>query len=202
MLTLSHILFTLLCLAVSWIAKTRATRPIASSAEYMVISLSLLSAAIASMGELLLDSTGSDSGTLQRMFTNLAIYTGAPMLVTALVALARAYPISRPAWGRWLLGLIAFFEFCRRMGYGEQYTLVMALCLIAASLLSVIWFKSNRVRALILAATLSFTAAIIAHYEATLALALLLGCAGVVLLGMSILQLPHTAEAEDKKAEG
>ena len=197
MLTLSQVLFTLLCLAVALIAKTKASRPVTGAAEFMVISLCLLSAAIASMGELLLDSTGNDSGTLQRILTNLAIYTGAPMLVTALIALSRNYPISRPAWGRWLLGLIALFEFCRRMSYGEQYTLILALCLIAAAMLSVVWFKPNRVRALIGATTLSFTAAIVAYYEASLALSLLLGCAGVALVGMSLQQLPDGVTTKD-----
>lgn len=197
MLTLSQILFALLCFAVAWIAKKRAERPIDSAAEYLVVSLSLLAGGIAALGELILDPAGSDSGTLQRMLTNLAVYTGAPMLVTALLALARDYPISRPAWGRWLLGLIALFEFCRRMSYGEQYTLVLALSLIAALIISLIWFKIVAVRSLMALTTLLFGASVGAYYEFSLASALLLCSGSILLLGIALLRLPANNRATE-----
>lgn len=186
MLLVSQILFTLLSLGVALTAKAQANKPGKNSAEYLVISLSLLSAAIATAAQLLLDPQGSDSGTLLRIATNLALFAGAPMLITALAAIARSYPISRPAWGRWLLGLFALFELCRRMGYGEQYTLILALCCLAGMVASLVWFTAKEVRLPLAGSTLAFGLAVAAYYEATLALSLLLASAGLALLGAAL----------------
>lgn len=186
MLFASQILFVLLSLWAALVARAKANKEGRNSTEYLVISLSLLAAAVATAGQVVLNPQGSDSGTLMRIFTNLALYAAAPMLVTALVALARTYPISRPAWGRWLLGLFALFELCRRMGYGEQYTLILALCCIAGMASALAWFRGKDLRLKLASSTLAFALAVAAYYEATLALSMLLACAGVTTLGVTL----------------
>ena len=196
MLILSQALFLLTALGVALAAKAKANREDSHSSEYFVITLSALAAALAILGQLTLDAEGSDSGTLLRILNNLAIYAGAPMLVTAVVAIAKNYPISRPAWGRWLLGLFALFELCRRMGYGEGYTLVLGLCCLAGLAASLIWFRARTVVLSTVGGLVLLTAGLAAHYLSTASLGLLLGAAGLALLGLSLKNVPLQPQPE------
>lgn len=90
-----------------------------------VSSLGLLFIAVAALGRLTLLSSSQDIATLQRMLDNLALYAALPLLASVILAQAWHWHWSRAGWGRWLLGLFALFELCRRMDMGEQYTLVM-----------------------------------------------------------------------------
>lgn len=186
MLVVSQILFLLAALGVALVSKANANREDAHSSEYFVISLSTLAAALAILGQLTLDAQGSDSGTLLRILNNLALYAGAPMLVTGVVAIAKNYPISRPAWGRWLLGLFALFELCRRMGYGEGYTLVLGVFCLSGLLISLVWFKAKTIVLPMVAAIVFLTAGFSAHYLSTTAISLLLGAVGLALLAKSL----------------
>lgn len=186
MLLISQLLLLLVCLGAAWVAKPQASRAVSSHSEYLVISLSLLAVAVALLGQITLDPKGSDSGTLLRILNNLALYAAAPMLVTAVVAIAKSYPISRPAWGRWLLGLFALFELCRRMGYGEQYTFVLGLCCLGGLLTSVYWWKQSAIRRLMLGALLLLATGFAAHYLATTALSLVLSAAGLALFALAL----------------
>jgi hypothetical protein len=50
-----------------------------------------------------------------------------PLLGAAALALGRGWAWSRPNWGRIILGLCAFFELFRQMGYMEDYRLALNL---------------------------------------------------------------------------
>ncbi len=190
MLTLAQLAFLI---AASWtalIAKAKVNKGDKGQSEYLVISLSALALAIATLAQLTLDPEGSDAGTLLRILNNLAIYAAAPMLVTAVGAIAKNYPISRPAWGRWLLGLFALFELCRRMGYGEEYTLVLGICCLAGLLAALVWFKSRPIATPLLASLALFSAALASHYFVAAAIALLLSSAGLISLSLSLRNVP------------
>lgn len=192
MLLISQILVLIASGLLAVLAKTKADKSGDYSVEYLVIALAALASTLAALGSLLLDKTGPDSGTLLRMLQNLAFYAATPMLVTALIALARNYPISRPAWGRWLLGLIALYELLRRMGYGEQYTLILAIVSVAAFALSLIWFTGSKLKLSMTLSMLLFAAAVAAYQFATLTLALLVCSAGILVLAASIRLIPDT----------
>ena len=196
MLILSQVLFLLAALGVALATKAKANREDDHNSEYFVITLSALAAALAVLGQVTLDAEGSDSGTLLRILNNLAIYAGAPMLVTAIGAIAKNYPISRPAWGRWLLGLFALFELCRRMGYGEGYTLVLGLCCLAGLITSLIWFRARAVVAPMVSALAFLAAGFGAHYLTSAAISLLLGAAGLALLASSLKNVPLQPQPE------
>ena len=54
-------------------------------------------------------------------------FLGLPLLGAAALALGRGWVWSRPNWGRILLGLCAFFELFRQLGYLEDYRLALHL---------------------------------------------------------------------------
>lgn len=54
-------------------------------------------------------------------------FLGLPLLGAAALALGRRWAWSRPNWGRIVLGLCAFFELFRQMGYLEDYRLALNL---------------------------------------------------------------------------
>lgn len=54
-----------------------------------------------------------------------------PLLGAAALALGRGWTWSRPNWGRIVLGLCAFFELFRQLGYLEDYRLALNLATLA-----------------------------------------------------------------------
>lgn len=54
-----------------------------------------------------------------------------PLLGAAALALGRGWAWSRPNWGRIVLGLCAFFELFRQLGYLEDYRLALNLATLA-----------------------------------------------------------------------
>ena len=58
-------------------------------------------------------------------------FLGLPLLGAAALALGRRWVWSRPNWGRIVLGLCAFFELFRQMGYLEDYRLALNLASLA-----------------------------------------------------------------------
>ena len=58
-------------------------------------------------------------------------FLGLPLLGAAALALGRGWAWSRPNWGRIVLGLCAFFELFRQMGYLEDYRLALFLASLA-----------------------------------------------------------------------
>lgn len=94
-----------------------------------VSCLALVFVALAALGRLTLTDSGQDIETLQRMLDNLALYAALPLLATVMTGQAMQWHWSRAGWGRWLLGLFALFELCRRMGLGEAYTLAIGIAI-------------------------------------------------------------------------
>ncbi len=54
-----------------------------------------------------------------------------PLLGAAALALGRGWAWSRPNWGRIVIGLCAFFELFRQMGYLDDYRLALNLATLA-----------------------------------------------------------------------
>ncbi|WP_409523737.1 hypothetical protein [Nitrincola sp. MINF-07-Sa-05] len=107
---------------------------LASEAHHLVrvFAVSSLFLAADAMGNMLLSSEGTDQATLRLMLNNLALYAALPLIATTLLAMGKGWHWSMAGWGRWLLGLIAFFELTRRMEYGNYYTQLMLLLVVAA----------------------------------------------------------------------
>ncbi|QJD71577.1 hypothetical protein [Marinobacterium sp. LSUCC0821] len=103
-----------------------------SSAEIKVARLSILSFILAVIGEFTLTSNSMDSDTLARMLSNLALYAGAPLLVSSILAKALDRSFKMQTWGRYLLAIIALFELCRRMEIGENYGYALGMILVIA----------------------------------------------------------------------
>lgn len=109
-------------------------------------ALSALFIAFSAGAELLLNQTGSDIETLQRIFANLAYYAALPLLATSMLVSARNSHWERPAWGRWLIGLFALFELLRRMEHGELYTQVIAVAVPATMLFAALTTTNKLLR--------------------------------------------------------
>ncbi|MDY6891579.1 MAG: hypothetical protein SVU24_08285 [Pseudomonadota bacterium] len=99
--------------------------PAAQSLLLKVSRLALLGVALAALSRLTLSDGGQDIATLRRMLDNLALYAALPLLASAMLGATLRWYWSKAGWGRWLLGLFALFELCRRMGLGEAYTLTL-----------------------------------------------------------------------------
>ena len=132
-----------------------------SSSEIKVTRLSLLSMIIALIGSFTLTSDSMDSSTLLRMLNNLALYAGAPMMASALLARALQRSFTMQTWGRYLLVLIALFELCRRMDAGADYAMVLAIVLIGALGAAAFLSKIRSQRASFLSAALLLAIAIV-----------------------------------------
>ncbi|WP_061240849.1 DUF6962 family protein [Ectopseudomonas composti] len=68
--------------------------------------------------------------------TQASSFLGLPLLGAAALALGRGWAWSRPNWGRILLGLCAFFELFRQLGYLEDYRLALNLATLVLILLA------------------------------------------------------------------
>jgi hypothetical protein len=132
-----------------------------TSSEIKVTRLSLLSMIIALIGSFTLTSDSMDSSTLLRMLSNLALYAGAPMMTSALLARAMQRSFTMQTWGRYLLALIALFELCRRMDAGTGYSMVLAVVLVAALAVAAFVSKIKSQRASFLSAALLLAISVI-----------------------------------------
>ena len=117
-----------------------------SSAEIKVARLSILSFILAVIGEFTLTSNSMDSDTLARMLSNLALYAGAPLLVSSILAKALDRSFTMQTWGRYLLAIIALFELCRRMEVGQQYSNALGIILILTLIVSAFTTKTKTMR--------------------------------------------------------
>ena len=117
-----------------------------SSAEIKVARLSILSFILAVIGEFTLTSNSMDSDTLARMLSNLALYAGAPLLVSSILAKALDRNFTMQTWGRYLLAIIALFELCRRMEVGENYGYALGIILILTLIVSAFTTKTKTMR--------------------------------------------------------
>ena len=133
------------------------------------ISLSatfLAASAVASI--LLTGSSDQDQQTLLRMLNNLGYYAAVPLIASAMVADAIGQNWSKPAWGRWLLVLLALFELTRRAQYGLEYSQIMAVLVAASMLFAAIRFSNMLARLGSLVAAASIAAAALLFSPVTL----------------------------------
>lgn len=119
-----------------------------------VFALSCLFISSYALCQLLLRDPGSHTGTLLQMTENLSIYVALPFIATVFVALAKGWHWSMAGWGRWLLGLIAFFELTRRTDYGISYSYTLSILVLLALLFSLLLIKPVTARLLLAAGTL------------------------------------------------
>lgn len=124
-------------------------------------ALAALFVGLAAMGDLLLDPADADLGTLQRMLGSLGYFVALPFLASALVVAVRDDHWSRPAWGRWLIGLFAFFELFRRMEQGELYTQIIAVLVPAVMLIAALMQSQKLLRGMSLFATVNMALALV-----------------------------------------
>ena len=101
-------------------------QPEGSHINQQVLLLSSIFIALAALADLLILPADGELFTLRQMLDNLAFFAAVPLVATAILALGLQKTWSKPAWGRWLIGLFAFFELLRRMQYGEEYSQFIA----------------------------------------------------------------------------
>ena len=114
-----------------------------SSAEIKVARLSILSFILAVIGDFTLTSNSMDSDTLARILSNLALYAGAPLLVSSILAKALDRNFTMQTWGRYLLAIIALFELCRRMEVGENYGYALGIILVVTIVIAALITKNK-----------------------------------------------------------
>ncbi|MBN0989227.1 hypothetical protein [Amphritea pacifica] len=133
-------------------------------ATLQAASLSLAFIGVAALADLLttlsLASSSIDLQTFQRLLSNLAYYAAIPLLASAMLVSARNSHWSRPAWGRWLIGLFALFELLRRMEHGEIYTQMVAVAVSAAMLASAFMTGEKQLRSITLLAAINMAVAL------------------------------------------
>ncbi|WP_313225243.1 hypothetical protein [Stutzerimonas nitrititolerans] len=70
---------------------------------------------------------GFDTLEARRWLLQATLLLGFPLIGTVALTLARRWTWSRPGWGRMVLGLCAFFELARQLGWSEPYALGLGL---------------------------------------------------------------------------
>ncbi|MHB0765402.1 hypothetical protein ACYCFC_13645 [Stutzerimonas sp. NM35] len=70
---------------------------------------------------------GLDTLEAERWLLRATLLLGLPLLGLVALTFARQWNWSRPAWGRVVLGLCAFFELARQLGWGDPYALTLGL---------------------------------------------------------------------------
>ena len=70
---------------------------------------------------------GFETLEAQRWLLQATLLLGFPLIGAVALTLARQWTWSRPNWGRLVLGLCAFFELARQLGWSEPYALGLGL---------------------------------------------------------------------------
>jgi hypothetical protein len=138
-----------------------------SSAEIKVARISILSFILAVIGEFTLTSNSLDSDTLARMLSNLALYAGAPLLVSSILAKALDRSFTMQTWGRYLLAIIALFELCRRMEVGENYGYALGIILVVTLFVAALATKTKPMRLPLSISAITLGAAFAGHLMQT-----------------------------------
>jgi hypothetical protein len=180
------------------------TRPRVGDAQVLLGSWALACAfiAVAVLTQLLPNDAQNDLAVVRRMAQNLGVYIGLPFLGAALVGVGRRQFWSAAGWGRLMLGLFAFFELTRQMGYGVEYTQLMgAACTLAALYGAACFSRRARLSALagsaVLGAGLALTSPMAIALEHDPATFRVLSALALVLFSVAIQRelLPRTANA-------
>lgn len=132
----SDALLAIACLAcVLSLAKLGASTPLAQRPRWFCLQLGFalpLAAAAAGAARFGLNAEWSE---LHDWLSRASSLLGLPLLGLAALSLGRAWQWSGPVWGRLLLGLCAFFELFRQLGWLDEYRLALQL----SSLLLIIY---------------------------------------------------------------
>lgn len=113
-----------------------------------VFALSCFFIAAYALTKLIWTNPGSHTSTLLQMTENLAFFVALPFIATVFLAMGKNWHWSMAGWGRWLLGLIAFFELTRRTDYGVIYSQVLVVLLLLALVIGALLLKTNQARML------------------------------------------------------
>lgn len=70
---------------------------------------------------------GFDSLEAERWLMQATLLLGLPLVGVTALTLSRKWTWSRPAWGRMVIGLCAFFELARQLGWSAPYALALGL---------------------------------------------------------------------------
>lgn len=136
-----------------WLLHRHKNAPEEHHYRIRVFALSCLFIGGYALSLLLIRDPNNHTSTLLQMTENLSIYVSLPFIATVFVALSKGWHWSMAGWGRWLLGLIAFFELTRRTDIGTSYSYTLALLVLAALLLSSIAPQSAKARFLLIGGT-------------------------------------------------
>jgi hypothetical protein len=118
-----------------------------------VFALSCFFIGAYALTRLIWSNPGSHTSTLLQMTDNLSFFVALPFIATVFLAAGKNWHWSMAGWGRWLLGLIAFFELTRRTDYGVIYSQVLVLLLLLALVIGALLLKTNQARLLSLGGT-------------------------------------------------
>lgn len=175
-----------------WAFKAKKLNTVHHNSLY-VIALGLISLSLATLASMTLDPLGADSGTLQRMLVNLAIYAGMPMILTAVLCIGLEKQISLAGWGRWLLALFALFELLRRMDQGTIYTQTLIILEVAGLVVALWLFRTSKIRIPLAIVTLNAAAITLLYFQQDTALISLLGAVAAMALGYAALVIGREA---------
>lgn len=70
---------------------------------------------------------GLDTLEAERWLLQATLLLGLPLVGVVALTLSRQWTWSRPTWGRILIGLCAFFELARQLGWSAPYALTLGL---------------------------------------------------------------------------
>lgn len=70
---------------------------------------------------------GLDTFEAERWLLRATLLLGVPLIGLVALTFARQWTWSRPNWGRVVLGLCAFFELARQLGWSDPYALALGL---------------------------------------------------------------------------
>ncbi|CDZ94554.1 hypothetical protein [Pseudomonas saudiphocaensis] len=70
---------------------------------------------------------GLDTFEAERWLLRATLLLGVPLIGLVALTFARRWSWSRPTWGRIVLGLCAFFELARQLGWSDPYALALGL---------------------------------------------------------------------------
>lgn len=111
-----------------------------------VFALSCFFIGAYALTQLIWTDPGSHTSTLLQMTENLVFFVALPFIATIFLATGKNWHWSMAGWGRWLLGLIAFFELTRRTDYGVIYSQVLVVLLLLALVIGALLLKTNQAR--------------------------------------------------------
>jgi len=172
-----------------------------SRATVQAAALSCLFIALAALTETLFSQSTNDLQTLHRMLGNLAYYAALPLLASAMLVSVLNKHWSRPAWGRWLIGLFALFELLRRMEQGEIYTQIVAVLTCAAMLFAAIKISQPLLRGIGVIATINMSLALMLFGPGTLVTELSNPPAYAILLAAAVPITAHVLRLNIKQSE-